>query len=118
MTRRRRSCSTTPTIDAFLCGSGFSRELLVRSPSHLPTRADHAKARGQSRSHEKSPAFARRTESAWRRSDEHTSELQSLMRISYAGVCLKKQKCNMYDIVEWLDTYHYNIVCYDIHLST
>src|SRR3546814_9888981 len=26
------------------------------------------------------------------RSDEHTSELQSLMRISYAVFCLKKQK--------------------------
>src|SRR3546814_5504078 len=26
------------------------------------------------------------------RSEEHTSELQSLMRISYAGVCLKKKK--------------------------
>src|SRR3546814_1978779 len=28
------------------------------------------------------------------RSDEHTSELQSLMRISYAGVCLKKKTAN------------------------
>src|SRR3546814_8605499 len=29
---------------------------------------------------------------AGRRSEEHTSELQSLMRISYAVFCLKKQK--------------------------
>src|SRR3546814_4362645 len=29
---------------------------------------------------------------AWLRSEEHTSELQSLMRISYAVFCLKKQK--------------------------
>src|SRR3546814_3865581 len=28
---------------------------------------------------------------AARRSEEHTSELQSLMRISYAGFCLKKK---------------------------
>src|SRR3546814_8571007 len=27
-----------------------------------------------------------------RRSEEHTSELQSLMRITYAGFCLKKKK--------------------------
>src|SRR3546814_2238766 len=27
------------------------------------------------------------------RSEEHTSELQSLMRISYAGFCLKKKNC-------------------------
>src|SRR3546814_5659941 len=29
---------------------------------------------------------------AWVRSEEHTSELQSLMRISYAVFCLKKKK--------------------------
>src|SRR3546814_2494288 len=28
---------------------------------------------------------------AWRRSEEHTSELQSLMRISYAVFCLKQK---------------------------
>src|SRR3546814_8485380 len=31
------------------------------------------------------------TKPAYRRSEEHTSELQSLMRISYAVFCLKKQ---------------------------
>src|SRR3546814_6796261 len=39
------------------------------------------------------------------RSEEHTSELQSLMRISYAVFCLKKKKKtynNRY-------TYHYNM---------
>src|SRR3546814_10505484 len=29
---------------------------------------------------------------AWARSEEHTSELQSLMRLSYAVLCLKKKK--------------------------
>src|SRR3546814_5220420 len=33
--------------------------------------------------------------SAELRSEEHTSELQSLMRISYAVFCLKKKKCNI-----------------------
>src|SRR3546814_8703095 len=35
----------------------------------------------------------------WRnhRSEEHTSELQSLMRISYAVFCLKKKKMNEYN---------------------
>src|SRR3546814_5305234 len=32
------------------------------------------------------------------RSEEHTSELQSLMRISYAVFCLKKKKNNKYTI--------------------
>src|SRR3546814_15029492 len=34
----------------------------------------------------------RRASDAGRRSEEHTSELQSLMRISYAVFCLKKKK--------------------------
>src|SRR3546814_9303862 len=33
-----------------------------------------------------------RSPQEWRRSEEHTSELQSLMRISYAVFCLKKKK--------------------------
>src|SRR3546814_2672053 len=36
--------------------------------------------------------WGRRT--PWIRSEEHTSELQSLMRISYAVFCLKKKKHN------------------------
>src|SRR3546814_7637907 len=34
------------------------------------------------------------TSTTSRRSEEHTSELQSLMRISYAVFCLKKKKNN------------------------
>src|SRR3546814_8124161 len=34
------------------------------------------------------------------RSEEHTSELQSLMRISYAVFCLKKKNTNMHT-VDW-----------------
>src|SRR3546814_8059517 len=33
------------------------------------------------------------------RSEEHTSELQSLMRISYAVFCLNKKKCAQYIIL-------------------
>src|SRR3546814_10851509 len=33
------------------------------------------------------------------RSEEHTSELQSLMRISYAVFCLKKKKTTILDII-------------------
>src|SRR3546814_6284134 len=44
---------------------------------------DDRGARGEDRS---------RSSSAGERSEEHTSELQSLMRISYAVLCLKKKK--------------------------
>src|SRR3546814_7382210 len=43
------------------------------------------------------------------RSEEHTSELQSLMRISYAVFCLKKKKKNNNDIKNSL---HVQIVYY------
>src|SRR3546814_5740027 len=36
--------------------------------------------------------YRRRYNAEERRSEEHTSELQSLMRISYAVFCLKKKK--------------------------
>src|SRR3546814_9221163 len=39
-----------------------------------------------------SNAVAKPTYITCRRSEEHTSELQSLMRISYAVFCLKKKK--------------------------
>src|SRR3546814_3363001 len=37
-------------------------------------------------------SFSSQGEEPARRSEEHTSELQSLMRISYAVFCLKKKK--------------------------
>src|SRR3546814_2379440 len=36
---------------------------------------------------------------AWLRSEEHTSELQSLMRISYAVFCLKKKKTRIPQLI-------------------
>src|SRR3546814_10708232 len=39
------------------------------------------------------------------RSEEHTSELQSLMRISYAVFCLKKKKLNIKQIIQYTITH-------------
>src|SRR3546814_7642688 len=47
------------------------------------------------------------------RSEEHTSELQSLMRISYAVFCLKKKKTTQHS-----PTIHYNNTTSPIHTST
>src|SRR3546814_8645152 len=38
------------------------------------------------------------------RSEEHTSELQSLMRISYADFCLKKKKKTTTEPTQYLNT--------------
>src|SRR3546814_2960886 len=43
-------------------------------------------------------------EAATLRSEEHTSELQSLMRISYAVFCLKKKTRTISQ--QWCDIYH------------
>src|SRR3546814_8730569 len=53
----------------------------------------------------------RRSPRRSRRSEEHTSELQSLMRISYAVFCLKKKKTNT--II--LTTLHNNRTKYQIN---
>src|SRR3546814_3868529 len=48
----------------------------------------------QPRSKDRRQAMRTTAPKAMRRSEEHTSELQSLMRISYAVFCLKKKKKN------------------------
>src|SRR3546814_7073617 len=47
------------------------------------------------------------------RSEEHTSELQSLMRISYAVFCLKKKKKLSYHIT----VTRYNTTHYYVHIQ-
>src|SRR3546814_9075227 len=42
------------------------------------------------------------------RSEEHTSELQSLMRISYAVFCLKKKKNNNYRLISHIFQHRLN----------
>src|SRR3546814_6645920 len=58
------------------------RPFVLRQPSPI------AKATGESPAN----SFGKRA-----RSEEHTSELQSLMRISYAVFCLKKKKTHTQD---------------------
>src|SRR3546814_7846197 len=42
------------------------------------------------------------------RSEEHTSELQSIMRISYAVFCLKKKKNRNKDVLKRAEVVNYN----------
>src|SRR3546814_2714738 len=45
----------------------------------------------------------------YERSEEHTSELQSLMRISYAVFCLQKKKINYKMILQIICQHHLNV---------
>src|SRR3546814_20615907 len=71
----RASASPSPTtwVRLFTSASADTRLGVLRALARLMT-----------------PAMAR-SPSPLRRSEEHTSELQSLMRISYAVFCLKKK---------------------------
>src|SRR3546814_3567355 len=54
-------------------------------------------------------------EASRKRSEEHTSELQSLMRISYAVFCLKKKKQQMYITTLTYDNMRDNINIIQYH---
>src|SRR3546814_1007326 len=61
-----------------------------RRAAHESDRSLHREA-GRTRGHRLARSDSRRSPSRRGRSEEHTSELQSLMRISYAVFCLKKK---------------------------
>src|SRR3546814_9919676 len=81
---------------------GGARRALRQSRTDLRKRGHRAESRGERRQGRRPPETARQgpdlagREGTARhlsvRSEEHTSELQSLMRISYAVFCLKKKK--------------------------
>src|SRR3546814_1836177 len=64
----------------------------IRTPRAGHTGAVHAAAAGQVAAAAVAFEGVAAGEQAFQRSEEHTSELQSLMRISYAVFCLKKKK--------------------------
>src|SRR3546814_1943985 len=71
--------------DASLTRSGDSRIKPLAGKHPLVTKVDNHKHQGGF------PALHLMTGPNVSRSEEHTSELQSLMRISYAVFCLKKK---------------------------
>src|SRR3546814_4163091 len=87
----RRPPRSTRTDTLFPYTTLFrSRQLLQRrehAGAHLRSLGDPGESRDRS-DDQRLSALLR----AQQRSEEHTSELQSLMRISYAVFCLKKKK--------------------------
>src|SRR3546814_8861872 len=69
----------------------------LRLGHHLHNAGEHGFSAHMLGGHDKGALFIDRAAGHWIRSEEHTSELQSLMRTSYAVFCLKKKtqpKCN------------------------
>src|SRR3546814_3728438 len=76
-------------VDVDHIGAAPRHDLDKPDPREMPERLAHrrmahSEARGD---------FALAQPRSGRRSEEHTSELQSLMRSSYAVLCLKKKTC-------------------------
>src|SRR3546814_5811200 len=101
--------------DLHPCRSGFSREL-CRAPGQVrrqklaaeaaPTGLFGVPGRRQDASMSLSARISRRARLSGR-SEEHTSELQSLMPISYAVFCLKKQQKPTTSVTCIHNTYDY-----------
>src|SRR3546814_6040590 len=85
--------SADPKLAAALARSGLNASGFRFTPSEASKDEQHrvtvAVRKRVSRSSDESNA---RTVAPARRSEEHTSELQSLMRISYAVFCLTKKQ--------------------------
>src|SRR3546814_6104287 len=79
-----QSCPSPPSHRR--CGWARDRHSAHRIP---PPKAEERAPRAIGESGNRLDAYVTQVS---RRSEEHTSELQSLMRISYAVFCLKKKK--------------------------
>src|SRR3546814_1366959 len=75
----------------------------VGAGHHGSTIAPRRTASASFTSHQSLPPIGTFAGFTRKRSEEHTSELQSLMRISYAVFCLKKNKYNTYTKQHMLD---------------
>src|SRR3546814_5440014 len=93
MIRRPPRSTRTDTLCPYttLFRSPGAAGLRPDAAAHAAHRGPRRHRRGMERREGDGPPPAR-TGAGTRRSEEHTSELQSLMRISYAVFCLKKNK--------------------------
>src|SRR3546814_4897532 len=90
---RRKSTSTTPCDPSASYGGTRDAAKSPRNAGGRCARKNHSGSRIWHRDQVAPPDTRhRRRVSTHDRSEEHTSELQSLMRISYAVFCLKKKK--------------------------
>src|SRR3546814_6879332 len=97
------ACTLTPNDMQYRVSAGSARRSLAPMTVSFPQEASSSASPLRERTDQASSLPASRRLSP--RSEEHTSELQSLMRISYAVFCLKKKKTN-HSVNEINLTYH------------
>src|SRR3546814_4430479 len=84
--------SQSPACELLRAVERFGRRRRPTVEVTLDPQAAIADHDGIARLADRRGRWAARVEAAARRSEEHTSEIQSLMRNSYAVFCLKKKK--------------------------
>src|SRR3546814_1009218 len=91
--RPARRCLGRPASAPCHLSEDTRAEDWLRSPPQTPRRPrwKHSRSPQCRRSPPPPSCWCREPPPAQKRSEEHTSELQSLMRISYAVFCLKKK---------------------------
>src|SRR3546814_6904243 len=83
---------SAPELPAMRSSSGLPSTSFCVRPRAKANRGEAERTRRKvSICHSQSASFSSNSRSSNERSEEHTSELQSLMRISYAVFCLKKK---------------------------
>src|SRR3546814_5660138 len=75
-------------------------------PCDFSASAGESQARSSQRSGCSANCSSASQSTVWMRSEEHTSELQSLMRISYAVFCLKKKQDKIASLKNKLQQYN------------
>src|SRR3546814_2938453 len=95
--RATRTDTLLPYTTLFRSADPPPKQGFVRQPCFVPPWRHFAACCDPCRQQRCSLAADWRPDFRWR-SEEHTSELQSLMRISYAVFCLKKKIINLYTI--------------------
>src|SRR3546814_4948976 len=102
-----RSCRCGQPQWSYACLHSFSDNSRRGFLRGYPRRHNHS---GQNHS------GTRKLDESWGlRSEEHTSELQSLMRISYAVFCLKKKKKQTISLKTNIHTHEHSINVHTIH---
>src|SRR3546814_5667803 len=102
--RSTRTDTLFPYTTLFRSATGTSSTATTRLSAGT-SGASRGRLAGRRRARRAGISSVRLPVQASRRSEEHTSELQSLMRISYAVFCLKKKK-KMHIIMTYSNTTH------------
>src|SRR3546814_3118206 len=115
--RSTRTDTLFPYTTLFRSVYGVLDAINISARSAIEARQGQARVRVDTMHSTKGLEFDIVIVSAWERSEEHTSELQSLMRISYAVFCLKKKNKTHNTMEKHIQLITYYSQCDNKHIT-